>query len=74
MKITIWRESTLSLEHGRFAGLFGSLSGVMGNLDSLRNNQSMAHPSDVMLDEPEARLALNTGKALLQYLNDRFPV
>jgi hypothetical protein len=64
----------LPTEHDLFASLFGNLSGLLGSLDSLRNNQSMAHPSEAILDEPEARLTLNVGKALLQYLNDRFPV
>ncbi len=42
---------------------------IIDTLNPLRNRHSMAHPSEELLDEPEALLAVNAVKSLLHYLN-----
>jgi len=44
---------------------------IVDALNPLRNQSSMAHPNDVLLDEPEAMLAINCIRTLLHYLNSR---
>lgn len=52
--------------------VFRGLAKVLHALCPLRNHHSLAHPSEAMLEEAEARLALNAGKTLLRYLDDHF--
>jgi hypothetical protein len=59
-------------ERERLDPIFRSLANVLDALGSLRNKRSLAHPCEAMLDAAEARLALNAGKTLLRYLDDRF--
>jgi Abortive infection C-terminus len=35
----------------------------------LRNNASVAHPNEALLDEPEAMLAINAARTILHYLD-----
>jgi hypothetical protein len=44
---------------------------VVDALNPLRNQSSMAHPNDPLLDEPEAMLAINCVRTLLHYLNGK---
>lgn len=44
---------------------------IIDALNPVRNQHSMAHPSDDLLDEPEALLAVNAVKSLLHYLNTK---
>ncbi|HVS87999.1 MAG TPA: abortive infection family protein [Candidatus Acidoferrum sp.] len=44
---------------------------IVDALNPLRNQSSMAHPNDPLLDEPEAMLAINCVRTLLHYLNSR---
>lgn len=44
---------------------------VVDALNPVRNQHSMAHPSDDLLDEPEALLVVNAVKSLLHYLNTK---
>lgn len=52
--------------------IFRGLSKVIHALSPLRNQSSLAHPNEVLLDEPEAKLVLNAGRTLLRYLDLRF--
>jgi hypothetical protein len=45
------------------------LSQVMDAMNPVRNHNSMAHPNEDLLEEPEAMLAANATKSLLHYLN-----
>jgi len=45
------------------------LARVVDALNPVRNRHSMAHPSEELLDEPEALLAVNAVKSVLHYLN-----
>jgi len=49
--------------------LIGALSSIIDTLNTLRNNSSIAHPNDKILDEAEAVLALNCARSLLNYLD-----
>jgi hypothetical protein len=48
-----------------------SLASAMDRMDKLRNNASVAHPNEDLLDEPEARLAVDSVWAILSYLDAR---
>jgi len=42
---------------------------ILDALLPIRNRASVAHPNDALLDEQEARLIINVGRTLLQYLD-----
>lgn len=44
---------------------------IIDALNPIRNSSSMAHPNPVLLDEPEAMLAINCIRTLLHYLDNR---
>ncbi|MCO6439203.1 MAG: abortive infection family protein [Phycisphaerae bacterium] len=46
-----------------------AISSIMDALNPLRNNASVAHPNEVLLDEPEAMLAINAARTILHYLD-----
>lgn len=46
-----------------------AMSAIMDALNPLRNNASIAHPNDALLDEPEAMLAINAARTILHYLD-----
>jgi Abortive infection C-terminus len=48
-----------------------ALATIVDTLNPLRNSKSMAHPSEDLLDEPEAMLAANAVRSLLHYLNSK---
>lgn len=65
-------------EHSRFRenspGVEGEkilrgMAQVVDALNPVRNDHSMAHPNEELLDEPEAWLAVNATKCLLHYIN-----
>jgi hypothetical protein len=47
------------------------LRGIVYTLNTVRNNQSMAHPTDDLLGEPEAMLVINAIRTLMHYLDAR---
>ena len=52
----------------RVANTFAS---AVDALNTIRNNATLAHPNDALLDAPEAMLMINAVRTLLQYLNAR---
>ena len=42
---------------------------IVDALNPVRNRKSMAHPTEELLEEPEAMLAANAIRSLLHYLN-----
>jgi hypothetical protein len=46
-----------------------ALAQIVDTLNPVRNQKSMAHPNDDLLEEPEAMLVANAAKGLLHYLN-----
>jgi len=47
------------------------LGSVADSLLPLRNNASVAHPNDVLLEPPEAMLAINAARSILHYIDSR---
>lgn len=48
-----------------------SFGKIVDKLGPLRNDFSVVHPNEVLLDEPEARLVIHSTKTILHYLNDK---
>lgn len=46
-----------------------AMSAIMDALNPLRNNASVAHPNEALLDEPEAMLVINAARTILHYLD-----
>lgn len=51
--------------------LFGALATIVDTLNTLRNQASIAHPNDNILEEAEAILTINCGRTLLNYLDSK---
>jgi len=49
-----------------------ALARIIHALNPVRNESSLAHPSEALLEEPEAMLVLNAGRTLLRYIDSRF--
>lgn len=47
------------------------LASIFNALSPIRNQATLAHPNDRLLDVPEARLVINTVRTILSYLEDR---
>jgi hypothetical protein len=45
------------------------LANIVDAMNPVRNHNSMAHPNENLLEEPEAMLAVNAVRSLLHYLN-----
>jgi hypothetical protein len=48
-----------------------TMASVVDTINAARNNSSLAHPNDLLLDEPEAMLVINSVRTMLHYLDDR---
>ena len=51
--------------------IFRGMARIMGALDPIRNQNSLAHPNPVLLDDADAMLAINLIRTILHYLNAR---
>jgi hypothetical protein len=51
-----------------------AMSTVMDVLNPIRNNASMAHPNDDLLEEAEAMLVIHATRTILHYLNGKLSV
>lgn len=49
--------------------LFGGVAQIIDSLNPIRNHQSMAHPNQGLLEEPEAMLVADAVYSLLRYLD-----
>jgi hypothetical protein len=45
------------------------LAQIVDAMNPVRNNSSLAHPNENLIEEPEAMLAANAVRSLLHYLN-----
>jgi hypothetical protein len=57
---------------GQSEKIIRALAKIIHALSPVRNDNSLAHPNESLLEEPEAILVLNAGKTLLRYLESRF--
>jgi hypothetical protein len=46
-----------------------SMSAIMDAMNPIRNEGSMAHPNEQLLDPPEAALVINLARTILQYID-----
>jgi len=53
------------------ARIIRAMSAAVDSLNAIRNQASAAHPSDVLLAEPEAMLAINAARTILRYIDDK---
>ena len=51
--------------------ILGSFATILDALNPIRNNASVAHPTDQLVGEPEARLVINVVRTLLNYFEDK---
>lgn len=47
---------------------FGSMASTLDSLNTIRNRATLAHPNELLLDEPEAMLYINLSRAILGYI------
>ena len=55
----------------RILGILATFSSVLDTLNTLRNEASLAHPNEELLDEAEAELAINAALTIFNYLEKR---
>lgn len=48
-----------------------AMSNVLDKLNTIRNNASLAHPNQTLLNDAEARLAINAGKTVFAYVDEK---
>jgi hypothetical protein len=48
-----------------------AMSNVLDKLNTIRNNASVAHPNEILLSDAEARLAINAGKTVFAYVDEK---
>ena len=48
-----------------------SMANILDSLNPLRNQATLAHPNDAVLEEAEAMLVINSVRTLLHYLNSK---
>lgn len=48
-----------------------AMSNVLDKLNSIRNNASLAHPNETLLGDAEARLAINAGKTVFAFVDEK---
>jgi hypothetical protein len=51
--------------------IVGAMATILDSLNPVRNNASMAHPSDRLMSDAEAVLIINTVRTLLTYLDEK---
>lgn len=49
--------------------IFRSMSAIMDAMNPIRNEGSMAHPNEQLLDPPEAALVINLARTILHYID-----
>lgn len=54
------------------ARILSSLSNVIDCLNPARNNASLAHANDLLLNQEEATLVINASRTIFQYLDSKF--
>ena len=51
--------------------VFGSIASALDSLNTIRNRGTLAHPSELLLDGPEAMLYINLSRAVLGYIESK---
>lgn len=66
--------SNLGPREQDIAQVLRALSSIMDSLNPIRNNASVAHPNDQLLDHNEAMLVINVTRSVLHYLDGKLSV
>lgn len=61
----------LGSRSGDIERVLNSFGNVLDALNPLRNQASVAHPNEALLDEAEARLVLNGARTILAYFDEK---
>lgn len=56
---------------GDVVSILRAMGTVVDAMNPIRNRASVAHPTDTLLEEPEAMLVINAAKTILHYLDAR---
>jgi hypothetical protein len=56
---------------GDITRILGAMATVLDSLNPIRNNASVAHPNEELLDEPEAHLAINAARTVFAFLGSK---
>lgn len=56
---------------GEVSKVLNAMSSILNELNTIRNNGSMAHPNENLLGREEAMLAVNTGRSILAYIDSK---
>lgn len=51
-----------------------AMSNVLDKINTIRNNASVAHPNQDLLSDAEARLAINAGKTVFAYVDEKLGI
>lgn len=51
--------------------ILNSFANIMDALNPIRNQASLSHPSDLLLDKDEAMLVINTARTIIHYLDSK---
>jgi hypothetical protein len=51
--------------------VLNAISTIIDSLNTLRNRASVAHPNEILLNEPEAMLLINSARTILHYIDKR---
>lgn len=62
----------LGARQGDITKILRGFAKVIDALNTIRNEASMAHPNDNLLDQDEARLVINAVRTILHYLDAKF--
>ncbi len=56
---------------GEIGKVLNAMSSILNELNTIRNNGSMAHPNENLLGGAEAMLAINAGRTILGYVDSK---
>lgn len=62
----------LATKNDNMDQILKSLANVLDKLNPVRNNSSLAHPNQTLLEQDEAMFVINTVNTVLSYLNNKF--
>ena len=61
----------ISVKSEEIRNVARSIASISNSLNPIRNQGSLAHPNENLLDEPEAQLVINTVRSLMIYLDSK---
>lgn len=68
---TLHPKLKIPVKESEIKNIARSLSSIADSLNPIRNQGSLAHPNESLLDEPEATLVINSVRTLMTYLESK---